>query len=294
MMLPLPSARDSDLFASKMPKLVCGPPPTAVDHPFCCRPHNRPQTRPAHHRVRFPSHDRSNRHGSHATKTQLGTGRQGCQSASCQLGPTTLHPQLHRLAYPPRSRHSLYTSISLSTANKAISEMNGHMLGAKPLYVNVAQRKEVCVFVCVCAWLNAWKLCLASYWAIAARKLPMWMPTCPHGEADAPRSRSVRPPLCLAGSDGPTRPHHTHNPSRRCVKPLWKCSTPPGIPEWLVVAPREPPLLPSLWVCLLTLSALSIPPTIPTRSSKPSHVTTFVAEPPHPPFGPTNFYSSLN
>jgi polyadenylate-binding protein len=28
-------------------------------------------------------------------------------------------------------------------ANKAISEMNGHMLGTKPLYVNVAQRKEV-------------------------------------------------------------------------------------------------------------------------------------------------------
>nr|WMV69941.1 polyadenylate-binding protein 1t [Euglena gracilis]BDX17157.1 polyadenylate-binding protein 1A [Euglena gracilis] len=29
------------------------------------------------------------------------------------------------------------------SANKAISEMNGHLLGVKPLYVNVAQRKEV-------------------------------------------------------------------------------------------------------------------------------------------------------
>jgi polyadenylate-binding protein len=31
----------------------------------------------------------------------------------------------------------------LDAANKAIAEMNGYMLGAKPLYVNVAQRKEV-------------------------------------------------------------------------------------------------------------------------------------------------------
>lgn len=30
------------------------------------------------------------------------------------------------------------------SANKAISEMNGYLLGVKPLYVNVAQRKEVC------------------------------------------------------------------------------------------------------------------------------------------------------
>ena len=40
----------------------------------------------------------------------------------------------------------------VEAANKAISEMNGHMLGSKPLYVNVAQRKEVAFYVELDLW----------------------------------------------------------------------------------------------------------------------------------------------
>uniref|UniRef100_A0A7S1IQE0 Polyadenylate-binding protein n=1 Tax=Eutreptiella gymnastica TaxID=73025 RepID=A0A7S1IQE0_9EUGL len=70
--------------------------------------------------------------------------KDGLIAAFEKFGEITSAKVVYDDATPPVSKGFGFVCFKdAEAANKAISEMNGHMLGAKPLYVNVAQRKEV-------------------------------------------------------------------------------------------------------------------------------------------------------